>query len=125
MVRKFSRREESLIASFRQLPEEDLPFRDSGAASFGSLLEAIVEKYHIGRNTPEEAVQENWERIVGAAFARRCRPERIDPSGALIVQVPNSTVRRELIFMEDRILTALGSLEGCSHINRVVLKSGQ
>jgi len=70
-------------------------------------------------------VLENWENIVGKTFARRCRPERIDPSGALIVQVPNATVRRELIFMEDRILTALGSIEGCGHIHRVVLKAGQ
>lgn len=124
MVRKFSRSEESLIASFRQFPEEDMPSRDSGATPFGSLVESLIEKYHIGKNTPEEAVQENWARIVGPTFAKRCRPERIDPSGALIVQVPNSTVRRELIFMEDRILTALGSLPDCGHINRVVLKSG-
>ena len=125
MVRKFTAREEELIASFRNVPEDSVLLGDFGATSFGSLLETIVEKYHIGKSTPEEAIQENWVRIVGPQFARRCRPERVDPSGALIVQVPNATVRRELIFSEGRILTALGSLPGCQHINRVVLKAGQ
>jgi hypothetical protein len=114
-----------LIASFRDVPEDTSLLGNFGAASFGSLVETLVEKYHIGKSTPEEAIQENWARIVGPLFAKRCRPERVDASGALIVQVPNATVRRELIFSEGRILTALGSIQGCQHINRVVLKAGQ
>ena len=90
----------------------------------GSLLETCIEKYKIGQNTPEETIQENWPRIVGPEFSKRCRPERIDQSGALIVQVPNSTVRRELIFAEDQMMTVIASLPGCHFINRVVLKSG-
>lgn len=125
MVRKFTPDEERLIASFRQIPEDSASLGDFGAASFGSLVESLVERYHIGKSTPEESIQENWARIVGPLFAKRCRPERVDPSGALIVQVPNATVRRELIFSEGRILTALGSLPGCQHINRVVLVAGQ
>lgn len=125
MPGKFSRREEGLIASFRGLPGENMPRRDSWAKSMDSLIEALVERHHIGKKTPEESIQENWSRIVGEAFARRCRPERIDPSGALIVQVPNATVRRELIFSEGRMLTVLGSLPDCHHINRIVLKAGQ
>jgi hypothetical protein len=122
---KFDRHVESLIASFRNMPEELFSSRDSGPKEIGSLLESLIERHHIGRRTPEESIQENWVRIVGPDFAKRCRPERIDASGALIVQVPNATVRREMIFHEDRILTVLGSLEGCQHVNRVVLKAGQ
>lgn len=114
-----------MIASFRSMPEDVSTAQDKGTKPMGSLLETCIERFHIGRKTPEEAILENWERIVGAAFCKRCRPERIDPSGALIVQVPNATVRRELIFMEERILTALGAIEGCGHIHRVVLKAGQ
>lgn len=125
MPGKFNPFEEDLIASFRGLSQEDSPARDAGSKSLGSLLEACIERYHIGRSTPEETVQENWERIVGPDFAKRCHPERIDHSGTLLVQAPNATVRRELIFLEERILTALGSLPGCHHINRVVFKAGQ
>ncbi|MFO7726650.1 MAG: DUF721 domain-containing protein [Oceanipulchritudo sp.] len=125
MPGKFSRRQERLIASFRGLQADPVPARDSWAKSMGSLIETLVERHHIGKKTPEESIQENWTRIVGEAFARRCRPERIDRSGALIVQVPNATVRRELIFSEGRMLTAIGSLPDCHHINRIILKAGQ
>jgi hypothetical protein len=125
MKSAFSKEAESLISSLRSLPEDHSSARDLGTKQLGSVLEACVEKYHIGRSTPEETILENWENIVGRSFAQRCRPERIDPSGALIVQAGNATVRRELIFMQDRILTALSSLPGCHHIVRVILKSGQ
>lgn len=123
-MRKFSRYHESLIASFRGLPEESLPLKDTGTKSLGSLVETCIERFHIGRNTPEETVQENWDRIVGTAFSKRCRPERIDASGALIVQVANPTLRRELIFHEERMLSVLASLPDCRHVKRVVLKGG-
>lgn len=124
MARIFSPEVESLIASFRAVPLQDALLRDAGAKPFGSIIESCVERYHIGRSTPQERILENWVRIVGPEYAARCRPERIDPSGALVVQVANATLRRELIFMEDRILTALGSIEGCERIRRVVLKAG-
>jgi hypothetical protein len=124
MPRKFDRRTESLIASLRGLPEEDLPYRDHGAKGIGSLAESLAEKYHLDRRTPEETVQENWARIIGPPFTSRCRPERIDPSGTLVIQVPDATVRRELMFAEDRMLTVLGSLPDCHHIHRIAFKSG-
>lgn len=120
----FSRHHENLIASFRNLPEDPGSEKDIGTKSLGSLIETCVERFHIGKNTPEESIQENWPRIVGAEFAGRCRPERIDRSGALLVQVPNPTLRRELIFHEERILTVLQSLPDCRHVKRVVLKGG-
>ncbi len=124
MTSRFTSRAELLIAELRGLPPEGAAGPDAGAKPLGSLLEACIERYHIGRHTPEEAILENWERIVGPEFAGRCRPRRIDPSGALVVQAANATVRRELIFMEDRILTALAAIPGCGHVNRVVHRAG-
>jgi len=124
MKKSFPKEVESLIASLRSIPEEGYIKHDKGTKGFGSLMEACVEKYHIGRKTPEEEILENWDRILGKSFAKRCRPEKITASGCLIIQVPNPTLRRELIFMEDRILTALGSLSGCHHIHKIILKSG-
>ena len=124
MTAKFSPRDERLIASFRGFPNDNGAFRDRGSKPLGSLLEACIEKYKIGKNTPEETILENWPRIVGAAFAGRCHPERIDRSGALIVQVPNAIVRRELMFSENKMLTVIASLPDCHIITRIVLKSG-
>ena len=120
----FSSEAESLISSMRGLPEETTNVRDKGTKGFSSVLEACIKKFHIGQRTPEETIIANWATIVGKSFASRCRPERIDPSGTLLIQVSNPTLKRELIFMEDRILTALGSMEGCQHIRRIALKAG-
>lgn len=124
MKERFSREAQSLISSLRELPEDDALSPSPSAMPLDSLIEACIERHHIGKRTPQETILENWSRIVGESFARRCRPERIDASGTLIVQSSNATVRRELMFMEDRILTALGSMEGCQHIRRVILKAG-
>lgn len=123
MDKAFSKEAESLITSMRSLPEQSSNAKNKGTKSLGSLLEACIERYHIGKQTPEERILENWVRIVGPNFANRCRPERID-GHTLIVQAGNSVVRQELKFMEHRILTALGSLEGCQHIHRVATKAG-
>lgn len=123
MDKAFSKEAESLITSLRQLPEQQSKARNKGTKSLGSLLETCIERYHIGKQTPQERILENWERIVGPSFANRCQPERID-GNTLIVQAGNSVVRQELKFMEHRILTALGSLEGCQHIHRVATKAG-
>ena len=123
MKKAFSKEAESLITSLRRLPDQKSKSRNKGTKSFGSLLEACIERYHIGKQTPEERILENWVRIVGPSFANRCRPERIDGT-TLIVQAPNSVVRQELKFMENRIITALGSLKGCQHIHRVATKAG-
>ena len=119
----FSREAEELIRQLRGLAEDPAESRGAGARQLDSLLETCIERYHLGKNTPEETILENWPRIVGKENARRCRPERIDRSGTLVIQVGNATLRRELMFMEDRILTALGSLPDCGHIHRVHLKA--
>lgn len=123
MKKPFSPEAESLITSLRRLPETGSPAKGAGAKPLDSILEACIEAYSIGRKTSEEALLENWSRIVGEPFARRCQPERID-GGALIIQVNNPTLRNEIRFMESRILTALGSIPECSAINRIILKSG-
>jgi hypothetical protein len=123
MTGPFTTDVERLISNFRELPENRSSLRDAGTKPFDSILETCIERYHIGRKTPEEAIMEHWERIVGGPFAKRCRPERID-RGALVIQVPNTTLRRELMFLEGRILTAVGSIPECQHIHRIVLKGG-
>ena len=121
MKKPFSAEVENLIANLRDLPEPRSRMKDFGSKPLDSLLETCIERYHIGRSTPEEAVMKHWPQIVGKHFAKRCRPERID-GGILVIQVGNPTLRRELMFMESRILTAVGSIKECQHIHRVVLK---
>lgn len=121
---RFSREAELLISSLRGLPSENSDENLRNSASLGSVLEACIERYNIGKSTPEETILKEWSNIVGKDFARRCHPVRIDRAGNLVLATTNATVRRELIFMEDRILTAVGSLSNCNHIRRILLIAG-
>ena len=125
MPSRFTPYAEKWISRFRGFPDGDNENRGAAPLPLGSILQTCIEKHRIGQRTPEESILQNWSRIVGESYSQRCRPERLDRSGALIVQVPNATLRRELLFMENRILTAVASLPGCQHVNRVVLKAGQ
>lgn len=118
---RFSRTVEELIADLRNLPGPEGNAQERSPKGFGDLVEWVVERHEIGKHTLEERILAEWPQIVGPAFAKRCQPVRIDPSGTLLLEAGNATVRRELIFMEDRILTALGSLEGGDRIHRVAL----
>lgn len=123
-MRPFNAFEEREIARFLGVPDEENPPRNRPTKSIGNLVDVLVDRYHLDRETPEETILQNWPHIVGENFSKRCYPERITASGTLIVAVPNTVVRRELMFMETRILTAIGSLQGCEHIRSVTLKSG-
>jgi len=66
----------------------------------------------------------NWPRIVGERHAARCAPLRVDGSKRLHIGITNPVLRRELQFHEDRIMTALRSIEGCQEITGIVLRAG-
>lgn len=98
--------------------------REKHTRPMGSLVEVCFKRYAIGEKTPEQVIMENWPRIVGENFASRCAPERIDARKNLIIKVSNPTLRRELQFIEDRMMTKLRSLESCGHIRGIVLRAG-
>jgi hypothetical protein len=120
---RFPPEAERLISAFRNLPEHD-DAAYSGSKSLSSSIEACMDRYHIGRSTPGETILAAWDAIVGPRFAKLCRPVRIDRSGNLVVSADNASARRELMFMEDRILTAVASMPECGHVRRVVLIAG-
>ena len=120
----FSRLAENLIARFRDIPRTNSMMIDRGAKPLESLIEVCLERHHIGRETAEECVLSHWKQIVGERLAHRCSPQRIDAHQNLIIAVSNPILRRELQFHEDRIMTALRSIEGCTHIRGIVLRAG-
>lgn len=120
----FSRDVENLIANLRNLPEKRSRAREHPTKDLASLIENCFEHYEIGKETPESIIAENWTQIIGERFASRCALERIDRSGRMVIQVANPILRRELGFVEDRIMTRVRSLNRCGHIQGVVFKAG-
>lgn len=120
----FSREVENLIANLRNLPESDSSAHKKPAKDLESLIENCFDRYAIGQETPESIIAENWTQIIGDRFAHRCALERIDRSGRMVIKVANPILRRELSFVEDRIMTRVRSLKSCGHIRGVTFKAG-
>ncbi|KAF0095872.1 MAG: hypothetical protein E1N59_648 [Puniceicoccaceae bacterium 5H] len=119
-----SRQVNNLLANLKGLPEDETESLDRGAKQLDTLMEVIFERYKIDRETPEETILQNWQRIVGPRHASRCAPTKIDASNILLVRVGNSILRRELQFTEDRMMTALRSLPNCGHIEGIRFIAG-
>ena len=120
----FNRRTENLIANLRSLPESQSRAIHRGSKPLDSILETLINKYSIGQDTTEELIMKSWPRIVGERNANRCVPLRINAQNKLLIGVVDSILRRELQFHEPRIMTVLRSLEGCQHINGIILRAG-
>lgn len=120
----FTRYVENLIANFREVPRKRSRMVDRGAKPLDSIIEVCLERHHIGKETPEECLLSHWTQIVGERLAGRCSPLRIDARQVLIIAVSNPSLRRELQFHEDRIMTAIRSIEGCAHIRGVYFRAG-
>ncbi len=113
-----------LISSLRGFEAPESRATDRGTKGLDSVIEACIERYQIGKDTPEETIARNWRSIVGEQFAHLCAPERIDNTDTLLIKAPGAVARRELVFREARIMTALRSLPGCGHIRGIAFRAG-
>lgn len=120
----FSRQAQDMIADLRSIPRSSTRVIDRGTKPIDTLIEVCLERHKIGRETTEETIMRNWTRIIGPTFAHRCSPIRIDARRRLIIAIPNASLRRELQFHEDRIMTALRAIEGCDHLQGVLFRAG-
>ncbi len=121
---RFSRDVENLIADLRGLPRDGSRSKLRETTSAGNLVERLLHKYRIGMATPEEAVRDAWNEIVGEANATFCHPLRIDRDRVLIVGVSNPVVRQELLFHKAVVLERIRAIPACHHIEGVVFRGG-
>ena len=121
---EFPRHVENLIANLRSFPENSTNSIVRQPCRLDSVLEVVLEKYHVGRQRPAQTILERWRSIMGALNAPRCRPQRIDGRGRLIISVANQTLRQELNFQRNTILNRIRRLPGCAEITDVYIRHG-
>lgn len=105
----------ALIARFRGLPQGPVR-RTRPPRTMDSAVRQFYAIHRLGGNAPEATILENWEKLVGPAFASRCQPIRIRQGSVLVLAVENPTLRQEIAFQKKRILEQVRSLPGCSGI---------
>jgi len=120
---KFSKKIEDVIADFRGLPHTVTNSSRRQPTPLDNLLVMLQEKYCLEKPSPERSLVENWEVIFGPSLCERCHPVRIKDESTLIISVTNQTLRSELQFMKRAIIKRIQSLEYCSDIKDIVVRS--
>ena len=120
---KFSKNIEDIIADFRGLPHTVTSSSRSQPTPLDNLLVMLQEKYRLEKPSPERSLVENWEMVFGSSLCERCHPVRIKDERILVISVTNQTLRSELQFMKRAILKKIQSLEHCSDIKDIVVRS--
>jgi hypothetical protein len=121
---------ETLIGELRRLPFAEYRNRKGQrqvrrpTKNLAVLLEPLLVKYHIGRDSPEHTLRERWAELVGGANAAYSHPVEIDPRGRLLVLTSHAIVRNELFLHRDSVLQKIRAIPGCDHIKTLQLRAG-
>jgi hypothetical protein len=122
---KFSFQAEKLIASLRRIPDETSPrMRKRPTKELAGLVEDLLVKHQIGRDSPEQTIRDRWAEIVGPANAHYSHAGHIDPRGRLAVLASHAVVRNELFHHRKAIVEKIRKLPGCAHVREINLRAG-
>ncbi len=122
---KFSREAEKLIADLRRIPDETPDrMKKRPTKDLAGLVEDLLVKHQIGRESPEQTIRDHWPQIVGPANAQYSHAATIDPRGRLSVLASHAVVRNELFHHRKLISEKIRKLPGCNHVREINVRAG-
>jgi hypothetical protein len=121
---KFSRKTNNLIASLRGLPRDRSRAFWKDEKDLDSVMDRVIQKFHITEARPEEAILADWISIVGDRNASHSHPHRLDHGFRLYVLVSNPVIKQEMQFHNKMILDRLKRIPGCESIREIVFRAG-
>jgi hypothetical protein len=122
----FSRTAEKLIADLRGVPDTD-PVRQKlrPTRELAGLIDELVTKHQIGRESPDQVIRDHWAELVGPANAAYSHAARLEQDGRkLVVLAAHAVVRNELFFHRETLLQRVRKLPGCAGIKLIQLRAG-
>ena len=122
---RFSKIAEELIGDLRGVPYTE-PHRQKlrPTYSLATVVDELVSKYHIGRETPEHIIREHWTELVGAANAAYSHAVKLENGGkTLAVAAAHAVVRNELFHHRQAIVEKLRLLPGCKGVKLLNLRA--
>ena len=122
---KFSFQAEKLIASLRRIPDETpARMKKRPTKELASLVEDLLVKHQIGRESPEQTIRDHWVQIVGPANAQYSHAGQIDSRGRLAVLASHAVVRNELFHHRKLIVEKIRRLPGCAQVWEINVRAG-
>ena len=121
----FSRIAEGLIGDFRGVPNTDpRRMRRRPTRELAAVVEELMVKHQIGRDSPEHTLREHWAELVGGANAAYSHAIRIDYGRRLVVQATHAVVRNELFLHRAEIIGRIQKLSGCAGVTELHIRAG-
>jgi hypothetical protein len=121
----FSFQAEKLISALRRVPDTTPErMKKRPAKELSGLVEEIMAKFQIGRESPEHTIREHWAELVGPANAHYSHAAQIDPRGRLTVLAGHAVVRNELFIHRQLIVERIRKLPGCTHVRELNIRAG-
>ncbi|KXU34691.1 hypothetical protein AXK12_07045 [Cephaloticoccus capnophilus] len=122
---QFSQLAESVIADFRRVPlHEPKRQRKRATKPLAELVEPLLAKYKIGRESAEQRLHAHWAELVGSANANYSHPVEIDARGRLLVLASHAVVRQELFHHRAQIVAKIQALPGCATVKHLNIRAG-
>src|SRR3954447_17665964 len=120
----FSKLAEELVGELRGVRFDD-PKRAKKRATqpLSTLVEQLLQKHQIGRETPEHTIRAQWKAIVGDANASYSHPAMIERN-RLVVLAAHAVVRNELFHHREEIASRIRKLRGCEHVKAIHVRPG-
>lgn len=120
----FSKIAEDLVGDLRGVAPEDPPrAKKRPTQPLADLVEQLLQRHQIGRETPEHTIRDHWKDLVGAANAAYSHPGLIERN-RLIVLAGHAVVRNELFLHREEIVARIKKLPGCDHVKALILRAG-
>ena len=123
-LHQFSKLAEELIGDLRGVAS-DAPRRSFRRATkpLADVVESLMQKYQIGRPSPEQTIRDHWTELVGAANAVYSHPARLERN-LLTILAAHSVVRHELFLHRAEIVGRIRKLPGCAEVRALNLRAG-
>lgn len=116
---RLSKVAEDLVASFRKTPSEDPGrSRPRPTHAVALLIEELMTKHEIGRQSAVQKIRDEWPSLVGPANAGYSHPVQIE-RGRLWVQASHAVVRNEIFMHKEQIVERIRALPGCGEVRSI------
>jgi hypothetical protein len=121
---QFSKLAETLVGDLRGVASDDPPrARKRPTQPLADLVEQLLQKHQIGRESPEQTIRDHWPQLVGAANAAYSHPARLERN-MLVVLAAHAVVRNELFLHRAEIVARIRKLRGCETVKALNIKAG-
>jgi len=121
----FSKLAEQLIGDFRGVPNSDpRKMRRRPTRELAAVVEELMVKHQIGRESPEHTIREHWTGVVGTANAAYSNAVRIELDRRLVVHASHAVVRNELFLHRAAIVERIQKLPGCVKVTELHIRAG-